>query len=379
MFDQILDHIRQLYGEGTIPLHEPRFLGNEKKYLCECIDSTYVSYLGAFVDRFENMVKEFTGAQYAIATVNATTGLHAALIASGVTAGTAVLTVALTFVATANAIRHAGADPIFVDSDRETLGMSPEKLSHFLQTEAIRKNDGQIYDRESGRRIAACVPVHVFGHGADTVAIKAICDDYAIPVIEDSAEALGSFSGSRHLGTVGSMGVLSFNGNKIITTGGGGMIITDSGPLAQRVRHLVTTAKLAHSWEFIHDEAGYNYRLPNLNAAVGCAQMEELPRFLADKRALAESYASFFKSLGIPFVSEPKDCHSNYWLNAIMFSHRNERDDFLGYSHGHGVMCRPAWRLMTELAMYKDCRHDGLEEAKWLEERIVNIPSSVRV
>jgi len=380
LFPEIIGFIKSLYpDEDTVPLHVPRFVGNEKKYLSDCIDSTYVSYIGKYVNRFEEMIAEYTGAKHGIAFVNGSCALHIALKLSGVKPGDEVLTQALTFVATANAISYCGGQPIFLDSDKTTLGMAPDKMATFLEAETVFKDDGNCYNIKSGRRIAACVPVHIFGHPVQVDKIRDLCDRYHISLVEDSAESLGSFYKGKHTGAYGRAGILSFNGNKSVTTGGGGMIITDDELLANRARHIIMTAKIPHKWEFIHDEVGYNYRMPNINAALGCAQMELFPQFLEDKRQLAAIYKEFFKKKGVDFISEGTDCSSNYWLNAIILKDRNEQDEFLQYAHSNGVMCRPIWRLMSDLEMYKHCQTDGLENAKWLEERLVNIPSSVRV
>jgi len=380
MFESIVNFIRNLYGtNGYIPLHEPRFVGNEKRYLNECIDSTYVSYLGKFVGRFEDMVKEYTGARHAIATASGTVALHAALIVAGVRPGDEVLTQALTFVATANAISHCGAKPVFIDSDKETLGISPEVLKDFLENHTEMKSDGFCYNRKTHKRIAACIPMHVFGHPVKIDGILEACLQYNVLVIEDSAESLGSFFRDKHTGTFGKIGILSFNGNKIVTTGGGGMILTDDDDIANRARHITATAKTSHKWEFIHDEVGYNYRMPNVNAAVGCAQMESLPQFLRSKRDISQQYAAFFKTLDLGFFTEKDDCRSNYWLNAIILRDRNQRDDFLDYCHDSGIMSRPVWTLMNKLPMYRDCQATNLEKAHWLEDRIVNVPSSVKL
>jgi len=380
MFELIIKFIRNIYNtDGYIPLHEPRFIGNEKQYLKECIDSTYVSYLGGFVERFENMVKEFTGAQHAIATANGTLALHAALKLTGVEPGDEVLTQALTFVATVNAISHCGAQPVFIDSEKENLGMSTEKLEEFLENEAVMKNDGYCYNKKTNRKILACVPMHVFGHPVKIDRILDVCERYNIALVEDSAESLGSFYKNKHTGTFGKIGILSFNGNKIITTGGGGMIITDDEVFAKQAKHTTTTAKVPHKWEFIHDEVGYNYRMPNVNAAIGCAQMENLLVFLKSKREIALEYKNFFEEMGMEFFSEKDGCRSNYWLNAVVLKDRAQRDEFLEYCHNNGVMSRPVWTLMNKLLMYQHCQHTNLENAQWLEDRVVNIPSSVRL
>ncbi|MBW1910699.1 MAG: LegC family aminotransferase [Deltaproteobacteria bacterium] len=379
-FKEIVDFIEDLFGEceKPIPLHSPIFCGNEKKYINECIDSTFVSSTGEFVDRFEEMVASFTGAGYAVSTVNGTAALHMALMLAGVKRGDNVLTQAVTFVATTNAITYCGAHPVFLDSDRDTLGLSPEALEAFLAEYCEKRDDGFTYDREMGRRITACVAMHVFGHPVRIEEIKSVCERYNIALVEDAAESLGSFFKGRHTGTFGNLGILSFNGNKTITTGGGGMLLTDNAELAKKAKHLTTTAKVSHPWELSHDSIGYNYRLPNINAALGCAQMEMLPLFLEKKRELSIRYKKFFESLGVPFVSEPVECRSNYWLNAIILDGVRERNEFLEYVNNNGVIVtRPLWTLMNKLPMYAGCKTDGLENARWLEERIVNIPSGV--
>jgi len=375
-FALIIDGVRSIYGMGDIPLHRPVFEGNERRYLVDCIDSNFVSSVGAKVTEFERCIAAFTGVPYAVATVNGTAALHVALQLAGVGRDDAVITQALTFIATANAIRYCGARPIFIDVDRDTLGLSPEALRRFLDQHAERRH-GQVYHKASGRRLAACVPMHTFGLPCRIEDIVALCEDHGIPVVEDAAESLGSFVGARHTGGFGRLGILSFNGNKIITTGGGGMILTHDAELAARAKHVTTTAKIPHPYEFVHDEVGYNYRLPNLNAALGCAQMERLPEMLAVKAALAARYATTFAAAGIPFIQAPPGTVSNHWLNAIVLESRAERDAFLEYSNRRGVMARPIWRLMHRLAMYADCPHDGLAHSIWLEDRVINIPSSV--
>jgi len=380
MYSKIAAYIRELFQSAeSIPLHAPKFIGNEKKYLNECIDSTFVSYVGAFVSKFEGLIKEFTGAKYAIATVNGTLALHAALQVCEVKAGDEVLTQVLTFVATVNAISYTGAKPVFIDSEKISLGMDPVKLEEFLHNETIIKDDGYCYNKVTGCKIAACVPVHIFGHALQIDKIKTICDQYNIVLIEDAAESLGSFYKNQHTGTFGKAAILSFNGNKTITTGGGGMVITNDEILAQKIKHITTTAKLPHAYEFYHDQIGYNYRMPNVNAAIGCAQMECLDLFLQNKRELAESYKMFFYNNNIDFVKEPENTRSNYWLNAIILNNRNERDGFLKYSNENQIMCRPVWVLMNKLQMYKNCQATNLETALWLEDRVVNLPSSVRL
>ncbi|MEH6874268.1 MAG: LegC family aminotransferase [Candidatus Competibacter sp.] len=375
-FAPIVECVRSIHGSGYVPLHRPVFEGNERQYLVDCIDSNFVSSVGAKVTEFEQQIAAFTGVKHAVATVNGTAALHVALQLAGVGRDDAVVTQALTFIATGNAIRYCDAHPVFVDVDRDTLGLSPETLRRFFDQHAERR-DGQTRHKATGRRLAACVPMHTFGLPCRIEEIVALCDDYGIPVVEDAAESLGSYIGDRHTGGFGRLGVLSFNGNKIITTGGGGMILTHDADLAARAKHLTTTAKIPHPWEFVHDEVGYNYRLPNLNAALGCAQMERLPEMLAIKADIAARYAARFAELGIPFIQAPPGATANYWLNAILFDSLAERDAFLDYSNGQGVMTRPIWRLMHRLDMFRDCPHDRLENSLWLEERVVNIPSSV--
>ncbi|GAB4284959.1 MAG: LegC family aminotransferase [Marinilabiliales bacterium] len=379
-FQNIIDFIRKTFNksEGFIPLHEPRFNGNEKKYLNECIDSTFVSSVGKFVDKFEEMIADYTGAKYAVACVNGTAALHIALQLAGIKQGDEVITQPLTFIATANAITYTGAKPVFIDVDKETLGLSPEKLESWLEKHTKwDKSTHQLINLSTNRRIAACVPMHTFGHPVKIEEIKQICDEYGLTLIEDAAESLGSFYKNKHTGTYGLIGTLSFNGNKIITTGAGGMIITDNEKLAKLAKHMTTQAKVPHPWEFIHDMTGYNYRLPNINAALGCAQLEQLPGFIENKRKLAKKYSDFFKQTSILFFNEPKDSFSNYWLNTLIFENKTERDLFLKETNDNKVMTRPAWQLMNNLEMYKDCQTGDLTNSEWLANRIVNIPSSV--
>ncbi len=374
-----LDFIRTLYpNENPVPLHAPRFQGNEKKYLGDCIDTTYVSYVGKFVTDFEEHIKRLTGAGNAIAMVNGTAAIHMALLSAGVDPGDEVITQALTFAATAAGIRHAGAEPIFVDVDKETMGMSPESLSAYLHENAELQGNF-LRNKKSGRRIAAVMPMHTFGHPAKIDEIASICEEFRVQLIEDAAESLGSLYKAKHTGRYGRAAVISFNGNKPVTTGGGGMIITDDEALAERARHLSTTAKRKHRWEFFHDEVGYNLRLPNVNAALGCAQMECFDAILSNKRETAALYKTFFETVGIDFFTEPDGGRSNYWLNAIILQDRAERDAFLEYSNDHGVQTRPIWTLMNKLPPYAACQRTILPNAEWLEDRVVNIPSSVRL
>jgi perosamine synthetase len=380
MYEEIIKFIRKIYNTSDIiPLHTPRFIGNEKKYLNACIDSTFVSYVGEFVTQFEDMIKEYAGAKYAVATANGTLALHTALITLGIQENDEVLTQALTFVATANAISHSGAKPVFIDCERETLGMSPEKLEEFLQRNTIFHDDGLCYNKRTGRKIAACIPVHVFGHPVRIDDIGDICSKYHIVCIEDAAESLGSLYKGQHTGTFGKVGIFSFNGNKIVTAGGGGVVVTNDESIATLAKHITTTAKVVHKWEIYHDRIGYNYRLPNVNAAIGCAQMESLPKFLENKRELAGFYKEFFDEMSIYFYTEREDCFSNYWLNAILLQDRTKRDSFLEYSAINGVMTRPVWKLLNTLPMYENCQTTDLEDANFLADRIVNLPSSVRL
>ncbi|MGE4497488.1 MAG: LegC family aminotransferase [Deferribacterales bacterium] len=379
MFEKTIAFIKKLYPyKDFIALHEPVLGEEEKKYLCECVDSGFVSSVGSFVNLFERRVAEFCGASFAVATVNGTSALHCALKLCGVGQGDEVITQALTFVATANAISYCGARPVFVDINKDNMGLSAESLEEFLSINAVKNNDGSCVNKLTGRRISACLPMHTFGLPADMEQIVNICDKYNIPVVEDSAESMGSFIGKKHTGLFGKVGILSFNGNKIITTGGGGMIITNDEKLAAEAKHITTTAKKPHKWEFFHDMTGFNYRMPNVNAALGCAQLDKLSSFLENKRETAMFYKDFFKSEGISFVSEPENCTSNYWLNAVIMSDKTERDAFLEETNSAGVMTRPLWEPMNRLPMYADCVSGNLENTEWLSDRVVNIPSGVR-
>lgn len=371
------DLVSQIYSESPVSLHRPKFDGNEKKYLVECIDSNFVSSVGQRVVDFETSVAKFTGARFAIATVNGTAALHISMLLAKIKPGDEVITQALTFVATSNAITYSGALPVFIDVDRDTMGMSPLALRKFLES-SCEKRDGVIKNRISGRRIAGCVPMHTFGFPCRIKEIVAICNEWGIPLIEDAAESLGSYVGEQHTGNFGLLATLSFNGNKIITSGGGGMILTNDEMLAQQAKHLTTTAKIPHAFEFIHDEIGYNYRMPNLNAALGCAQLEQLMRFLQIKADIAKKYAKFFQEFpSIKFIFPILGSRANYWLNTIILESPAERDAWLAYTNANGIMTRPIWRLMSSLPMFKNCQHDGLKNSYWLESRVLNIPSSV--
>jgi aminotransferase in exopolysaccharide biosynthesis len=374
----LIEFIRSTFQEPTefIPLHDPRFIGNEKKYLMECIDSNFVSSVGEFVGRFEQMCADYTGAKYAVAAMNGTAALHIALQLAGVKSNEEVITQALTFIATVNAISYTGAKPIFIDVDKETMGLSAQKTEDFLLTNTEIRDDGFCYNKITGHRIAACVPMHTFGHPVKITQLQAICNRYNIPVVEDAAESIGSSYNGIHTGTFGKLGVLSFNGNKLITTGGGGMILTDNEQLAKMAKHITTQAKVPHPYEFVHDYIGYNYRLTNINAALGCAQMESLDYLIQLKRNLAEQYKEFFKNTEFEFFTEPSGCRSNYWLNAIITKDKAQRDELLQYTNQNRVMTRPIWELMNRLPMFSDCQTDDLENSIWFADRVVNIPSS---
>lgn len=377
LLNEFEEFAKSIYAPETyVLLHRPVFNGNEKTYLNECIDSNFVSSVGAKVTEFEQKIAAFTGAKYGIATVNGTAALHIALELAGVRRDDEVISQALTFIATCNAISYIGAVPVFVDVDRTTLSLSANAVKNFLHEHAELRN-GVAYNKTSGRRLSACVPMHTFGHPCDIVSLVNVCNEYNIPVVEDSAESLGSYVNGQHTGTFGLLGVFSFNGNKIITTGGGGMLVTNDATLAERAKHITTTAKIPHPYEYVHDQIGYNYRLPNLNAALGCAQMEQLDGFIKRKRELASKYQTFFSQSGITFINEPDGCSSNYWLNAVQLDSLDQRNEFLQHTNANGVMTRPIWRLMNSLDMFKHCQHDGLTNSTFLEERIVNIPSSV--
>jgi len=376
--NNIVDFIKQTFNtKEFIPLHEPKFIGNEKKYLNDCIDSTFVSSVGKYVDTFEKEFAKTVGSKYAIATVNGTAALHISLLLADVKRDDEVITQPLTFIATCNAISYIGAQPVFVDVDLDTMGLSPDSLKNFLENNC-EIQDNKCINKTTGNIIKACVPMHTFGHPCKIDEIKEICDSWNITLVEDAAESLGSFYKDKHTGTFGKLGAFSFNGNKIITSGGGGVIVTDAEVLAKRAKYLTTTAKVPHPYEYVHDEIAYNYRLPNINAALLVAQLENLDKFLQSKRELANIYKEFFSSTNIEFIKELNNSNSNYWLQAIKLSTKIKRDEFLEITNKNGVMTRPIWKLMNELDMFKDCQKTDLKNAKYLEERIVNIPSSVR-
>lgn len=380
MFSHIVKQIREIFGknEGFIPLHEPKFVGNERKYVLDAIDSTFVSSVGEYVNRFEQQIKDYTGAKYAVACANGTSALHIALLLAGVKQNDLVICQPLTFIATCNALSYLGAEPVFVDIDKQTLGLSAEKLADFLEKETEIK-ENQCFFKKTNQKISACVPMHTFGHPTEIDKILEICKKYYINLIEDSAESLGSVYQGKQTGTFGLLGIYSLNGNKTITSGGGGVIVTNDEFLGKKAKHLTTQAKIPHAWEFAHDQIGYNYRMPNLNAAMAVAQMEKLDEFIENKRQLAEIYADFFEKTPFKFVTEPKNSRSIYWLNAILLKDRTERELFLEFMNKNGVMTRPSWQLMNELKMFENCHKANLENAIEIQNRLVNLPSSVRI
>ena len=379
MYQKIVDYIKDLYGQDFVPLSVPQFIGNEKKYLNECIDSTFVSSVGKFVDRFEDDMAAYTGAKRAVVCVSGTNALHMALMLAGVERDDEVLTQALTFIATCNAISYIGAHPVFIDVDKQTMGLSPDAVKAWLAAHAEVK-DGQCYNKHTGHRVKACVPMHTFGHPVRIEELAAICAEWHLELVEDAAESIGSKYKGKHTGLFGKVGVLSFNGNKTITTGGGGMLLFNDEELGALAKHLTTQAKVPHRWEFRHDHIGYNYRMPNINAALGCAQLEHLDEYVADKRATAAAYAEYFKQVDdILFFTEPENCFSNYWLNAVILKDHETQQAFLQYTNDHGVMTRPIWELMSRLPMFEHCQHDELENTIFFADRVVNIPSSVRL
>ncbi len=376
--DQVISALRAVIGQKSAVLHEPNFSGNEWLYLKECLDSTFVSSVGKFVDRFEADLVAFTGAKHAVAVVNGTAALHIALKLAGVNTGDEVLIPAFTFVATANAVTYCGATPHFVDSEEKTLGVDAVKLRGYIERHTEQRA-GQCINSTTGKVIRALVPMHTFGHPVDLDGVMAVAHDFNLVLLEDAAESLGSYYHGRHTGTFGLMGTLSFNGNKTITTGGGGAILTDDAELARHAKHLTTTAKLPHAWEYRHDEIGYNYRMPNINAALGCAQLEQLPAILAAKRELFQRYQAAFATVsGIRLMEEPAHCQSNYWLQTLVLVSNNadQRDILLQATNDAGFMTRPAWILMHDLAPFRGCPRMDLAGAQSLVQRLINIPSS---
>ncbi|NMH65592.1 LegC family aminotransferase [Shewanella salipaludis] len=372
----VINFIRELYRTNEfIPLHTPTFAGNELKYVAETIQSTFVSSVGKFVDDFERKMEAFTSTTKAIATVNGTAALHTALYMAGVKTGDYVITQALTFVATCNALHHMGAEPIFVDVSKVSLSLCPVALDNYL-TENAFSNESGCFHKSNQRPISAVVPMHTFGHPAELDELVAVCSKWNIVLVEDAAESLGSYYKGKHTGTIGELGALSFNGNKVITTGGGGMVLCRDAALGARTKHVTTTAKVPHPYEFFHDEPGFNYRLPNLNAALGCAQMEMLPEFLKQKRQLAQLYKTFFADTEFSFVNEPDYAQSNYWLNAVICPDPQSRDQLLKSTNESGVMTRPIWKLMHRLPMFQNAHRDSLEVSEWIEGNLINLPSS---
>lgn len=378
--DQVIDAIQQVIGRDAAVLHEPNFSGNESAYVQECITTGWVSSVGKFVDRFEQQLAEYTGVKRAVAVVNGTAALHICLKLAGVESGDEVLVPTLTFVATANAVSYCGAIPHFVDSEERTLGLDAAKLKDYLG-EISELRDGSCYNKLSGRRIKAVLPMHTFGHPVDLDALFEVCQRFGLELVEDAAESLGSYYKGRHTGQWSKLAALSFNGNKVITTGGGGAILTNDEQLGTFAKHLTTTAKVPHKWSFVHDEIGYNYRLPNLNAALGCAQLEQLPGFIERKRKLAERYREAFSDIeGVRFFNEPEFATSNYWLNVLLLdeSTAGQRDALLEATNSNGIMTRPAWELMHKLDIYASSpRMSDLQVSESLARRLVNIPSSV--
>lgn len=379
MYQNVIGFIKELYGNQEFtPLAVPKFIGNEKKYLNECIDTTFVSSVGQFVDRFEKDMAAYTGAKRAVVCVSGTNALHMAMMLVGVDRDDEVLTQALTFIATCNAISYIGAHPVFIDVDKSTMGLSPDAVKAWLAQNGEIKN-GQCYDKQTGRRVKACVPMHTFGHPVRIEELATICAEWNIELVEDAAESIGSKYKGNHTGLFGKVGALSFNGNKTITTGGGGMLLFMDEELGALAKHLTTQAKVPHRWEFKHDHIGYNYRMPNINAALGCAQLEHLDEYIADKRATAVAYAEYFKNIdGIDFFVEPENSFSNYWLNVVILPDHDKQLEFLQETNDNGVMTRPIWELMNRLPMFEHCQHDSLENTVWFADRVVNIPSSVR-
>ncbi len=372
----IVEFVRDTYKtDDFIPLHAPSFNGNEKAYVMETIESTFVSSVGKFVNEFERQLEAYTGTAKAVATVNGTAALHAALYIAGVQQGDLVITQALTFVATCNALYHMGAEPIFVDVSPVSLGLCPKAVDAFLTENAELTDSGCIH-KLTGKRIKAVVPMHTFGHPVELDELVRVCSKWNLTLVEDAAESLGSFYKGKHTGTIGDLGAISFNGNKIITTGGGGMVLCKTQELGLHTKHVTTTAKVPHLYEFFHDEPGFNYRLPNLNAALGCAQMEVIDKYLHQKRLLAKAYENFFKGTGFKFVTEPEYAQSNYWLNAIICPDKESREAILTTTNTLGVMTRPIWQLMHRLPMFEKAIRGDLTYSEFIEAHLINLPST---
>ena len=405
-YKNTIDFIKSVYGNKEFtPLAVPVFQGNEKAYLNECIDTTFVSSVGKFVDRFEEEMAKYTGAKKAVVCVSGTNALHMSLMLAGVQRDDEVLTQALTFIATCNALSYIGAHPVFIDVDKTTMGLSPDAMKDWLiknaevrETKNIAKADilshtdyatpqypltedtKACYNKNTGRRIKACVPMHTFGHPVRIEEVSALCKEWHIELVEDAAESIGSTYKGQHTGTFGRIGAISFNGNKTITTGGGGMLLFNDEELGKYAKHVTTQAKVPHRWEFRHDHIGYNYRMPNINAALGCAQLEKLDKYVASKRKVAAEYIEHFKNVdGIDFFAEPENTFSNYWLSAVVLKDKEAQLDFLQQTNDNGVVTRPIWELMNRLHMFENCENDGLQNTIWFADRVVNIPSSIRV
>ena len=378
-YKNTIDFIKSVYGNQEFtPLSVPKFIGNEKKYLEECIDTTFVSSVGKFVDRFEEDMAMYTGAKKAVVCVSGTNALHMSLMLVGVERNDEVLTQALTFIATCNALSYIGALPVFLDVDRSTMGLSPDAMKEWLIKNAEIRN-GQCYNKNSGRRVKACVPMHTFGHPVRIEEMSALCEEWHIELVEDAAESIGSTYKGKHTGTFGKVSAISFNGNKTITTGGGGMMLFNDDELGAYAKHITTQAKVPHRWEFRHDHIGYNYRMPNINAALGCAQLENLDRYIESKRQVAAEYEEYFNSVAdIEFFVDSPNTFSNYWLNVVIMKDKEAQLEFLQQTNDNGVMTRPIWELMNRLPMFEKCENDGLKNTIWFSDRAVNIPSSVR-
>jgi aminotransferase in exopolysaccharide biosynthesis len=377
MQNKLVNLVQDIYQtKEFIPLHAPTFAGNEKEYVNNTLDSTFVSSVGKYVDQFEHQIEQFTGSAKAIATVNGTAALHTALYMAGVRSGDLVITQALTFVATCNALYHMGAEPVFVDVSKVSLGLCPKALEIYLEDNARLNSDGLCEDKNTTQIYRAIVPMHTFGHPVELDELLVVCNKWNITLVEDAAESLGSFYKGKHTGTFGDFSAISFNGNKVITTGGGGMVLCKTIEDGLHTKHVTTTAKVPHPYEFFHDEAGFNYRLPNLNAALGCAQMEVLPKYLKQKRMLAKHYADFFNGTDYKFLEEPEYAQSNYWLNAIICPDSDSRELFIKETNAQGVMTRPIWKLMHRLPMFENAKRGDLSASMWAESSLVNIPSS---
>ena len=377
MFENFVTFVRDLYQTSDfIPLHEPNFKGNEKKYLSEAIDTSYVSSIGESIVEFENKISDFTGIKYAAAVVNCTSALHIALLLSKVEKDTEVITQSLNFIAGCNAISYCNAKPIFIDINLQSLSLCPDSLDNFFQEYCEIRDDGTCWNKLSNRRVSACLPMNTYGFPCNSLRLNEICKKYKVPLVEDSAESLGSFTSNKHTGAHSTLSTLSFNGNKVITTGGGGMILTESEDMYKKAKHITTTSKLKHDWHFIHDQIGYNYRMPNLNAALGLAQMEQLPLFLEKKRDIAQQYQVWGEQNGFMFHQESKQDSANYWLNCMLLANVDERDKFLSFTNKNKIMTRPTWTPMHHLEIYKDCFKLSLENTESIHERLVNVPSS---